>query len=82
MADMIKIEFRQAFYSGDFYYEKGEVYDLPADTPIPSRDITILDGKSTYIPGAKGKSAPRVTRMQKDVAADRISRQKENAERE
>jgi hypothetical protein len=70
MVAMIKVEFRQAFYSGDKYYNKGETYDLPADTPIPSRDVVILEGKSTFKPGSKGKSAPRVTKMQKDEAAN------------
>ena len=82
MTAMIKVEFRQAFYSGDRFYNKGETYDLPADTPIPSFDVKILEGKSTYNPTPKGKSAPRVTRMQKDVAAERISKQRQNAEKE
>lgn len=79
---MIKVEFRQAFYSGEKFYNKGETYDLPADTPIPLLDSKILEGQSTYNPGGKDKSATRVTRMQKDVAAERISKQRQNAEKE
>ena len=63
----IKVKFRQAFYDGEKFYEKGETYELPANFPIPTRDIEIVEGKSTY----KKPSAKRVVpaiKMKKDVA--------------
>jgi|TARA_R110000787_G_scaffold181892_1_gene293888 hypothetical protein len=77
MAD-IKIRFKQAFYSNDMYYNKGETYTLPADTPIPSRDIEILEGKSTYKPTPNPTPTPSNTKMRKTVAAATLQLQKEN----
>ena len=73
MAD-IKIRFKQAFYSNDMYYNKGETYTIPADTPIPSRDIEILEGKRTPNP----TPTPSNTKMRKTVAAATLQLQKEN----
>ena len=40
-------------------YEKGETYEMPADTAIPSRDIEILGGESSYLKArAAIKAAP------------------------
>jgi hypothetical protein len=47
MAAMIKVKFHQNFWSNDDQYpmfEAGEIYDLPADYPIPTRDVEIIEG--------------------------------------
>jgi len=49
---MITVHFKQNYYPGYgaavSMYEKGETYEMPADTPIPTRDVEILSGTSTY----------------------------------
>ena len=61
--DMITVLFKQNFYpgygTGVGMYEKGETYEMPADTAIPSRDIEILVGESSYLKArAAIKAAP------------------------
>ena len=74
----IKIRFKQAYYDGELYYEKGETYTLDASHPIPSRDVEILEGESTYQREAAPKPTPSITKMKKDVAAATRRIQEEN----
>lgn len=59
--DMITVLFKQNYYpgygTGVGMYEKGEAYEIAADTPIPSRDIEILEGESTYLKARAAKKA-------------------------
>jgi len=63
----IKVRFKQSYYSGEQFFSKGDVHTFPADTPIPTRDIEILEGKSTYEKPLDQSAVP-VTKMNKDVA--------------
>ena len=67
MATMLKVEFRQSYYDGENFYDKGSVHEFPANTPLPTRDIKILEGKSTYRK-PEPKVTPGSTKTKKDVA--------------
>jgi len=78
---MIKVKFRQSYHDGELFFEKGSTHEFPANKPLPTRDIDILKGKSTYKkPGVRAK--PSVTKTKKDVATAVRNVQQENAEKE
>ena len=79
MAGVVKVKFRQSFYDGEKFYNKGDTAEFPANKAIPTRDVEIIEGKSTY-----KKPAPKVsvsaTKTKKDVAAATRQIQAENAQ--
>jgi len=77
MAAMVKVKFRQAYYDGEQYHEKGDIKEFPADTILPTIDIEFLEGKSTANK-AKAASGISITKTKKDVAAATRQIQAEN----